>query len=287
MTSDSTTPQELPFPDGDAPRVPTFGASAVAPFVADIRQFATVAQFAAYLATLPPPGWRPIGSTTHNTYRPLASQWAGRPSMDSMVATYKAKAPPWDRGPHFYFVVGAPNPKNDGIWQMTPPSVPGIHAGDCNAHRFGCELVGDYQASVPALALRQLYLDGLVVLHRWARIGPLLNAHRDCMPGRTCPGAALYALMPSLQAQLAARLGAAPPPPAVEVPLPALWGPIATPEGAQWLWESVLTWTAHRARLGACRSALLYDNEHSVITQVFERGMTRQLAGGPWEVCYL
>src|SRR4029079_9932343 len=111
-----------------------------------------------------------LGTTIHNTYRPLPSQWSGRPSMDGMVTTYKAKG--WDRGPHFYLCLGAPNPKQDGIWQMTPPSVPGIHAGDCNAHRFGIEVVGDFEATPPTLPQQQLILDVLVILHTWARIGP-------------------------------------------------------------------------------------------------------------------
>jgi hypothetical protein len=178
-------------------------------FIADIRHFGDAASFAAYLTTLPPPDWHPIGSTAHNTYRPTAAQWAGRPSMDGMVETYKAKTPvAWDRGPHLYFVVGAPNPAHNGIWQMTPPLVPGIHAGVCNEDHYGCELVGDYQSSAPPAALQTLFLDGLTVLHRWARIGAVLNAHRDCMPGRTCPGDAMYAIVPRLQAQLAVRLAA-------------------------------------------------------------------------------
>src|SRR4029079_16854231 len=80
-------------------------------FIADIRQFATPRDFALYLAALPlpdlPGGGNPPGTTIHNTYRPLPSQWSGRPSMDGMVTTYKAKG--WDRGPHFYLCLGAPN----------------------------------------------------------------------------------------------------------------------------------------------------------------------------------
>lgn len=176
-------------------------------FISDIRQFATPAAFAAYLAALPTPDWpgaNPIGSTVHNTYRPLPSQWVGRASMDGMVETYIGKG--WDRGPHYYFCIGAPNPAHDGIWQMTPPGIPGIHAGDCNAHRFGIENVGDFQATTPSAAQQALIVEGLAVLHTWAHLGADIVAHRDCMAGRTCPGQHLYDLMPTLKTRLAAQL---------------------------------------------------------------------------------
>lgn len=179
----------------------------MAAFTSDIRQFKTPRDLAAYLDTLPIPDWpgdHPRGSTYHNTYRPLPSQWFGASTMRSMQAGYIAKG--WTAGPHFYLCLGSPNPQNDGIWQMTPPSVPGIHAGDCNVRRFGVEVVGDFQSVPPPLPLQQLLIDTLTVLHQWAKLGPDLVAHRDCMPVRTCPGDAFYALKSTLQQQLAARL---------------------------------------------------------------------------------
>jgi hypothetical protein len=284
----------LPLPDhAGAPAL--FGAFTVLPFVADIRQFVTAASLAAYLDTLPRPDWPgdgPVGSTAHNTYRPTAAQWSGRASMDSMVTTYKAKTPvAWDRGPHFYFVVGAPNPKHNGIWMMTPPSVPGIHAGDCNKDYFGCELVGDYQSSAPPAALQTLFLDGLAVLHRWARIGAVLNAHRDCMPGRTCPGDALYAIVPRLQVQLAVRLAAAPLPPAPPPGLDwvALWGPVAPPDQTSWAWSIPQLWKVHHLRLGPCIATMQGDDAHGLVVQCFQGGDIRGriIAGKTsYEVCF-
>lgn len=167
------------------------------------RQFKTVADFTAYLATLAPPHWA-HGSTYHNTYRPLEGQWAGLVSMKSMQAAYAAKG--WSSGPHCYLALGSPNPANDGVWVMTPPTEPGTHAGVCNATRFGIEVVGDFNARPPSLPQQQLLIDTLVALHRWAGLGPDLVAHRDCMADRTCPGDAFYALKPQLQLRLAARL---------------------------------------------------------------------------------
>jgi hypothetical protein len=176
------------------------------PFTADIRQF-TLKTFADYLDALPRPDWpgenNPRGSVYHNTYRPTEAQWAGRASMVSMQRDYTAKG--WSAGPHFFLALGSPNPKNDGIWQMTPPTVPGVHGVSCNPTHFGIELVGDFQARAPSLPQQQLLIDVLVLLHRWAGLGPRLIAHRDCIT-RTCPGQAFYDLKPQLVARLTARL---------------------------------------------------------------------------------
>ena len=167
------------------------------------RQFRTIADFTAYLATLPSPTW-PKGSCYHNTYRPTEGQWAGALSMRLMQATYVAKG--WTSGPHCYLALGSPNPANDGVWVMTEPIHPGTHAGVCNATRFGIEMVGDFATRAPSLPQQQLLIDVVTALHLWAGIGPDLNAHRDCMADRSCPGDAFYALKSQLQQRLAARL---------------------------------------------------------------------------------
>lgn len=171
-------------------------------FNAEIRQF-TLVSLTSYLAGLPRPTWAK-GSTYHNTYRPTEAQWSGLATMQSMMQGYIAKG--WPSGPHFYLALHSPNPANDGIWQLTPPTMPGTHAGACNSSRFGVELVGDFQSKAPSSAQQQLLIDAVAALHRWAHIGPDLNAHRDCMAGRTCPGDAFYALKPQLQQRLAAVL---------------------------------------------------------------------------------
>lgn len=176
------------------------------PFASINKQFTTPAAFSTWLATQPRPDW-PHASTVHNTYRPLESQWVGAASMRSMQKTYEAKG--WTSGPHCYLAVGCPRPTDAGIWVMTPPTQPGTHAGACNATHFGVELVGDFQSRPPSLPQQQLLVDTLVALHRWAGLGATIDAHRDCMTGRTCPGDALYALMPTLRMRVAQRLGQA------------------------------------------------------------------------------
>ena len=171
------------------------------------RSFATPAAFAAWLQTAPRPLFAPIGSTYHNTYRPHEPLWRGAASLRSMQAHYMTYQPPWDRGPHLFLAAGT---AHDGIFLMTPLHVPGIHAGPCNARRFGVEVVADWDATLPTPAQITLLVDTLTVLHRWAGLGPDVVAHRDCMPGRTCPGRYGYALKDTLIAQLTVALAAPP-----------------------------------------------------------------------------
>lgn len=238
------------------------------------RQF-VLDSFVAYLATLPPPAWHPAGSTYHNTYIPDIDQWRGQASMTSMQTTYVAKG--WTTGPHVYIALGAPNAAHDGVWVMTPPSESGTHASDCNHDHFGIELVGNFQSTPPSVAQQTLLIETIAALHRWAGLGASLNAHRDCMPGRTCPGDAFYSLKDGLTRRLTQVL-------AVD-PWPARWGPIATPMGDQWGWASVVAWKANWQRLGQCRSHLLYDTPHGAAVQLFDGGDVR-LFNNVAEVCY-
>lgn len=166
------------------------------------KQF-SLSSFTSYLAGLPHPTW-PRASTYHNTYSPTEAQWRGKASMDSMQQTYVGKG--WTAGPHCFLALHCPNPADEGIWVMTPPTSIGVHAGDCNHDHFGIEVVGDFQSRQPSAAQQQLLIDTVAALHRWAAIGPNLDAHRDCMADRTCPGQAFYDLKPQLQQRLASAL---------------------------------------------------------------------------------
>jgi len=289
-------------------------AFAVRPFAYDGRAL-TLDAFLAHVASYRFGPIAPSQIILHNTANPAAS-WApspGVPNWDAgesglSSAQIQAKRAQqlrairtyyvglgWDAGPHLFI-------DDRWVWLFTPLDTIGIHANSGNSYRIGgalrysigIEIVGRYATTRwPPVIIQQLRgvvgalgrRLGIQIAYTAAPVGQparhdrQIALHRDYTTAKDCPGKAIE------PAWAVAVLSATPPP--VDPPLPALWGPIATPEGAQWLWESVLTWTAHRTRLGKCRSALLYDNEHGVITQVFERGMTRQLAGGPWEVCYL
>lgn len=180
------------------------------------------AALADWLASAPRPLWLPTGSTYHNTYRPDAASWRGHASMRSMQKTYEGYN--WDRGPHIFIAVGT---QDDGLFVMTPPWLEGIHAGACNIARFGLEVVGNFAQRPMSHAQLVALSETAAVLHDWARIGPDINAHRDCMPGRTCPGDAAYAQKADVQALLAFAQQTPTPTPAYTEHSPILGAPRA------------------------------------------------------------
>jgi hypothetical protein len=155
-------------------------------FDADFKHWPTLDAFVEYLHTIPRPSWC-FGITNHNTYVPNETQWRGLASMRSMQATYIGKG--WSAGPHLYLAAEAPNPADRGIWQMTPLSHVGVHAGPCNNNHLGIENVGDFDARPPSPAQYRLLLDvNRAILHAWMMIPNAVNVHKECMIGRTCPG---------------------------------------------------------------------------------------------------
>lgn len=176
-------------------------------FDAQFAHWPTLDAFVQYLGTIPRPAWC-HGATVHNTYIPNEYQWRGLASMQSMRATYIGKG--WSAGPHLYLAAEAPDPADRGIWQMTPLTHPGVHAGPCNASRIGIENVADWNARPPSPAQRDLLRGVLLALLRlWGLPPDAVNVHNECMPGRTCPGR--YLTGAALRADLAQP---APAPPA-------------------------------------------------------------------------
>jgi len=245
------------------------------------KRFATVQDFGNYLGTLPGSDWS-FGATFHNTYIPNISQWRGHYSMLSMQQTYEQKDPPWDRGPHCYVAKGAPNPDNDGIWVMTPPNIPGIHAGSCNgteeshSGRWGVELVGDFQNFAPTVSQLNLLADTIAELHIWRNIRQVsVNAHRDCMPGRTCPGNAFYAIKQTVIDMVNDRLTITP------EETWYLWGfmyPLPTEQrsfGIPQTWYGNMTSTG--SKLGPAMSFPVYSNNN--VIQLFKNGMIINRSG--------
>ena len=225
------------------------------------RHFATVAAFAAWLATLPKPTWSVRGSTYHNTYRPDEATWAGHASMLSMQRTYESYTPKWDRGPHVYLAHGT---RFDGIWVMTPPTMEAIHGVACNPTHFGLEVVGNFAARPMSAGQVDLLVQTMAALHRWAGLGPIVNAHRDCAP-RTCPGNAAYAQKPQIQQALAAALA-----PVDPFDRFAGWGPIGKPGKDQEGWAIPRAWLFNQ-KLGRCVVAEDYVAA-TMSLAVFERG---------------
>ena len=173
-------------------------------FNADIHRWDTLAEFTQHLQSIPRPAWVKR-LVVHNTYIPNEQMWRGLASMNGMRATYIGKG--WSAGPHLYLAAECLNPNDKGIWQMTPLSSPGVHAGPCNADALGIENVGDFDAHPPTPSQYALLLGVLLALcHSWALTAGDLLVHKECMPGRTCPGR--YLPPDKLRVDLAARLAA-------------------------------------------------------------------------------
>lgn len=155
-------------------------------FDSDIKHWPNLEAFVAYLQTTPRPSWVK-GLCHHNTYIPNETQWRGLASLQSMRATYIGKG--WSAGPHLYLAAEAPSPADTGIWQMTPLTNVGVHAGTCNSDHLGIENVGDFQARPPSAAQYQLLLAVTrAILIHWMLTPDHVQVHNECMPGRTCPG---------------------------------------------------------------------------------------------------
>lgn len=155
-------------------------------FNAQIMHWATLSDFESYLGRIPKPAWVK-GITDHNTYIPNELQWRGMTSMMGMRTTYIGKG--WTAGPHLYLAAECVNPADAGIWQMTPLTDKGVHAGACNATRTGIENVGDFNARRPTPKQWQLAVSVNAALCRaWKLDASAINVHSDCMEGRTCPG---------------------------------------------------------------------------------------------------
>jgi hypothetical protein len=165
-------------------------------FAIDIRQWKTVEAFEAHLAAHNPnvAPWAQ-GVTVHHTWKPTPAQWRGRASIEGLKTFYEHKDPPWDAGPHLFIVHGSPNPNDDGIWQMTPLNMTGIHAGAiCNSTTWGIEVVGDYDVLPWSLQTRHLVVGAIAALFKWRKlvITPnTLKGHRDCHSPKSCPGNAI------------------------------------------------------------------------------------------------
>lgn len=172
-------------------------------FLMDIRQWRTVAAFRrhlarhAYAATA---RWAK-GLVVHHTVRPTVAQWRGAASMLAMARFYRDEVDNgpgkskggWPSGPHLYVVSGSPDPRQDGIWQLTPLSSPGVHARAANTSRWGLEVVGDYTRASWPPDVAGMALGTAAALLDWAGLPvseETISPHSQWGKPE-CPGAAL------------------------------------------------------------------------------------------------
>lgn len=162
-------------------------------FVIAKEHWRSVNEFRAHLAKHSPSvaPWA-HGVVLHHTWSPTVAQWRGSASIDAMARFYESKG--WDRGPHLYIAVGSRNPADDGIWQMTPLNLPGIHAGSANRWAWGIEVVGNYDPAPWTAGLADMVRDTTVALMNWRSIAisrQTLIGHREVPSPKSCPGTAI------------------------------------------------------------------------------------------------
>lgn len=258
-------------------------------FDKDIRRFDGLTEFANYALSAYPNGvstsvWKPIGATVHNTYIPNRSQWRGMTSMNNMVATYISKG--WSAGPHLYIALGTSEPRNDGIYTMTPLGHEGVHAGTCNDNMFGVEIVDDFEINTPTDDQINLLVGVLVVLASIAYVKGIqfrINAHKDCMANRTCPGSHMYSAMSRVRTLFSQRAVSG------TDESWALWGeeyPLPKEQrlfGIPSKWYSTLLMGQF---LGRAKSFPVYQNTDHVVTQLFENGLVLYRDGASKVIWY-
>lgn len=153
------------------------------PFAWQPINFKSVADFREFVA-INDISWAK-GATLHHTWRPTRAQWHGMATMNGMKKTFlENEEGTWDSGPNLFI---AP----DGIWQGTPITRSGIHAGKCNKDHLGIEIVGDYDVE-PWPAQVQAVVFGVVdvILDKLDLdvTTESVNGHRECLHNKTCPG---------------------------------------------------------------------------------------------------
>jgi hypothetical protein len=129
------------------------------------------------------------GIVLHHTWSPTVASWRGSASIDGMRRYYEKQG--WDRGPHLYICTGAPNPADDGIWQMTPLNLTGIHATTANRWAWGIEVVGNYDIATWSWRRRHWCRASVLALCAWRGIvisRSTLIGYRDVPSPKTCPG---------------------------------------------------------------------------------------------------
>jgi len=156
-------------------------------FDATIIHWHTIAEFAVTLKSIRRPAWC-AAITHHNTYQPDDLNWRGMASMISLRNFYR-DTKQWPSGPHLFLAAQAPNPADTGIFQLTPITHVGTHAGQCNADHLGIENVGNFEARAPSPDQYALLLQiTRLILQQWGIPPEKVNVHNECMTGRTCPG---------------------------------------------------------------------------------------------------
>lgn len=161
-------------------------------FVLDVWHWPTVADFRAHLARYRYADTAPWARAciVHHTVKPQAADWRGPASMAGLARHYRVTEG-WSAGPHLFVAAGAPNPAHNGIWQLTPLSVPGVHGNAANDWAWGVEHVGRFDDGGMPPDVAALGCGAMAALLDWsgrAASAETLQPHRRYNPTKTCPG---------------------------------------------------------------------------------------------------
>jgi hypothetical protein len=153
----------------------------------------------------------PYRLTVHHTEGPRAVTWDDAVTEMRLIQDFHQRGRGWiDIGYHFVI---------DGsgrIFQARPLSVVGAHTASNNDGNIGISFMGNFMAETPGDKQLEAFVALARYLDRRYGISPdILRGHRD-YKSTDCPGDHLYALLPRLQAALAA-------PQAVRKPLIVPW----------------------------------------------------------------
>lgn len=213
-------------------------------FAADIRRWESVDSFAQHLAGYDPAvaPWA-SGVTLHHTYTPTLDQWRGLASVKGARDYYIGLG--WNAGPHLFIAHGSHNPEWDGIYQLTPLNLQGIHAGHCNMSMWGIEIVGRYDAAPWPADLAEIVYGVTCALLRWRGLPANVQGHRECLPNKSCPGNAIN--MATVRDEIRYRLAKT---------------PDTTQPGAALLTEDTPIISAPRATLEQC-TKYMFNRAHT------------------------
>lgn len=160
-------------------------------FKFDYRHFRDLGAFKNHLITHDPRlcNWvRRI--IIHHTVSPTTAGWAGVASVRGAMRYYRDTLG-WDGAPHLFVCAGAKDPDDDGVFQLNPLNLRGIHSNNCNIDGIAIEVVGNYDKVAWSPAMKALVEGTTAFLMQWIglEVTPqTLVGHRDCGSTKTCPG---------------------------------------------------------------------------------------------------
>jgi hypothetical protein len=171
--------------------------------------------FAAFVATLKWPLWKPKFIVLHNTAIPNLTQWLAGPTTPKQrvlnLNHYYSSVEGWHSGPHLFI-----DPTT--VWNACDLRYDGVHASCFNHVSIGVEMVGDYSEEAfdcgPGAQVRDTTVAALATLHKALGLRPDeyvagaqgLHFHKECVADHhNCPGA--YVDKADIVARILAKMG--------------------------------------------------------------------------------